>query len=147
MGMRRTRSARQRTNHRRASGFTLVEALVAIAVFGIGVAALTPMIVSQVRANNAAAIRTRAVALAQEKLEVFRALPFDDDLSDPNKDIVDLQDDSESIDFYTREWVVEDAPGPPADSDDIKRITVRVSWDLPRRTTGEVTFVTARARY
>jgi type II secretory pathway pseudopilin PulG len=136
------------THGRVSAGFTLVEALVAAAVFAVGVAALTPLVISQVRANDAASVRTRAVALAQEKLEEFRALPFDTGTS-LKPDIVHLADGEETVDgIYTRRWHKFDPPGaPPVDAADLKRLTVSVQWDLPRRTTGSVTLVTSRSRY
>lgn len=131
---------------RRPGGYTLVEVLVAAAVFALGVAALTPLIISQVRATDAAGARTQAVALAQAKLEGFRALPYDD--PDPaREDVVGLAAGSEVLappnHLYTRSWRVTDAP----DTSEIKRIAVAVEWQLPGRPPGRVVLVTSRSRY
>ncbi|MBE0618393.1 MAG: prepilin-type N-terminal cleavage/methylation domain-containing protein [Proteobacteria bacterium] len=124
----------------RRRGFTLVEALVAMAIFAIGLAALMPLVIANVRANSGAAIRTRGVALAQEKAEEIRALPYDTALAmTPGTETVEA--------IYTRAWSFPAVPPLAGDGNDLRRVAVTVNWNAGPRGSGSVTFVTTKARY
>lgn len=119
------------------TGVTLVETLVAMAVFAVGITAFAPLLVSTVRANDAAAVRGRAVGYAQEKAEELRGEPFDDlaagaDTPAPG---------------FSRQWRLLDVPAVAGDGGDLKRVCATVSWDLPGRGAGSVTLALSRARY
>jgi len=101
-----------RTTYRRCAGrltgsrqgFTLVEALVAVIIIGLGAAAIMLSAASNTRANDAGSKLTEAVLLAQELREWTLSLPFTDpdpgdqgnppgpDGSDPQEFIDDLDD-------------------------------------------------------
>lgn len=138
-----------RTDCGSADGFTLVEALVAVAVFGVGIASLMPMVVANVRANSAAAVRSQAVAVCQAKLEEFGAFTYDEVLAYPTSGSKTLNEAGEEVTggIFTYTWSIAAPPGPPEDQADMRRITAQVTWSLPSRPSGEVTFVTARTRY
>jgi hypothetical protein len=102
------------------------------------------MVVGTVRGTDAGAVRTRAVALAQGKLEELRSLPFAD-LVDPAKHIVPGGDTPTA--GYSRTWDFAQTPVLAGDSGDLQRILVRVSWNLSGRGLGEVKLMTSRARY
>ncbi|HSH70955.1 MAG TPA: type II secretion system protein [Deferrisomatales bacterium] len=127
---------------RRDRGFTLVEALVALGLFAVGMAALMPLAVTNVRANANASVRTHALALAQEEIERFRATPFSD------LPAVGATGTPAVLDaVYTRQWSVVAVPTPlTGDADDLRRIRVVVGWNLPN-STGDVTLITAKTRY
>ena len=133
---------RRRSEARRNSGFTLVEALVALGVFAVGMAALMPLAVTNVRANANASVRTHALALAQEEIERFRATTFSD------LPAVGATGTPTVLDtVYTRQWSVVGVPTPlTGDGDDLRRIRVVVGWNLPN-STGDVTLITAKTRY
>lgn len=59
-------------------GFSLVEALVAIAILAVLLAGVVPAFVSNLRVNTDSEIRTGAVAAAQTVLDRFRVLPTKD---------------------------------------------------------------------
>ena len=55
-------------------GFTLVEALIAVAILGIILAGILPSFISYSRLNTDSEFRTSAVAVAQEVMEDLRQL-------------------------------------------------------------------------
>ena len=94
--------ARQLTGSRQ--GFTLVEALVAVIIIGLGAAAIMVSAASNTRANDTGSKLTDAVFLGQELREWTLGLPFTDpdpgdqgnppgsDGSDPQDFVDDLDD-------------------------------------------------------
>lgn len=56
-----------------SSGFTLIEALVALAILGVVLGSLLPAIARSVQVNTQSEIRTGAVAAAQQELDNLRA--------------------------------------------------------------------------
>ena len=54
------------------SGFTLLEVLVALMIFGVIAASLTPMFATHAKFNSQAEIRSGAIAAAQEVLDNVR---------------------------------------------------------------------------
>jgi prepilin-type N-terminal cleavage/methylation domain-containing protein len=126
-------------NRRREAraGVTLVETVVAMAIFAVGIIFFAPLLVSTVRANDAAAVRGRAVGLAQEKAEELRLKPFDDLAAGADN----------PPGGYSREWGLLDVPDLPGDAGDLKRVFTTVSWSLPGRGAGSVTLTLSRARY
>jgi len=61
-------------------GFTLVEVLIALTIFAIGLLALASMQVTALRGNSNAQIVTDATALAEGTLEWLQSLPANDPL-------------------------------------------------------------------
>ncbi len=70
----------------KANGFTLVEVLVAIVIFIIGVAALTSMLITAIRGNTLARQESYAVSLAHDTLEDLRSISPSDYELDPRLD-------------------------------------------------------------
>lgn len=68
-------------------GFTLIEILIAITVFAIGILAVAAMQIKAIQGNSFAGGMTKATNVAQNKMEELIALPFDDlQLRDMNLD-------------------------------------------------------------
>jgi len=64
-------------------GFTLIEILIAITIFSIGILAVAVMQVSSIKGNSFANGLTEAVTLAQDKMEELMSLDYgDNDLLD-----------------------------------------------------------------
>jgi len=59
------------------AGFTLIEALLAMAIFSIGILAAASMNVATINGNATARFNSEAAVMAQERLEQLAALPFD----------------------------------------------------------------------
>lgn len=126
-----------RPGARGRAGVTLVETLVAAALFAVGLATFAPLVVATVRANDAAAARGRAVGFAQEQAEFLRTEPFD---------ALGPGADAPAVGF-TRAWGVSAPPDPGGDGGDLKRVFTTVSWNLAGRGAGAVTLTISRARY
>jgi hypothetical protein len=117
----------------------LIEVLVALAVFGVGVSAFLPALVASGRAGDAASARTQALALAQEKASEILVLPFSSAAS--------LGSGSEALSSgYERSWEPLAAFAPPGDEGHVKRFLVKVRWTRPYGS-GEVRLVASRGRY
>ena len=93
---------------RHNGGFTLMEVLIAIAVFAIGMLAVGSMQISAVNNNFAARMRTEATILGSEKMEELMSLANYNDplLSDDNTHTWPDPVDPDAI--YCIEWDVVD---------------------------------------
>ena len=101
-------------------GFTLIEALFAIAIFSIGILAVSSMQISAINNNASARMRTEATMLASEKVEELMSLA---DYNDPLLD-TDTQSDSSANNIYCLQWsAIEDTPIPST-----KTIILSVRW-------------------
>jgi general secretion pathway protein I len=95
------------------AGYSLIEILVALAIFSIAALALTSSVVNVTRAGDLSARFTQATILAQDKLEALRALV-----------IPPTGGNDTPVTGYARSWVV--LPNTPQPG--VTRITVTVSW-------------------
>ncbi|HSQ01083.1 MAG TPA: prepilin-type N-terminal cleavage/methylation domain-containing protein [Candidatus Dormibacteraeota bacterium] len=92
-------------------GFTLIEVMVAMCLFALGAAALAETLVVAQRVRASSARWGRAVALAEERLELLRA--------------GDRGDDPAPIGEFTRAWRREAFDG----GSGLDRIDVSVDWE------------------
>ena len=110
-----------RSSERRGeSGFTMIEALVALSLFGIGMLALMQLAPRASHSGNQAHMVSQAMSLAQAKVEELRALP------ETNGELAaGTHDDTADLSGYLREWTVtDDTP-----ITGMKQVTVRVSFE------------------
>ena len=120
-------SARQRS-HRRTAGSTLLEALGALGLLGVAALGLVASTVFVSRANKSSGSVAAATALAQQKLEQLRSLPFGAaDLApgaytDPAGA---MSADGSVSGPYSRSWVISAINTPRAG---LKTVTVAVAW-------------------
>ena len=96
-------------------GFTLIETLIAMAIFSIGILALGSMQLWSVKNNTTGNITTQATLLAKAKIE---------DLKNTG-DLTSLAGDTDSDGIFTREWTVTN----PLGGDKTRKIQVTVSWN------------------
>ena len=111
-------------------GFTLIEVLIAISIFAVGLLAVATMQISAINVNSTAGRITTRMTWAQDKIEELMALPYSDpwieDLGDPSSgtDTADNPHQETTPDgVYTISWTVtDDRPIP-----NTKLITVSVT--------------------
>ncbi len=95
-------------------GFTLIEILIAMTIFAIGILAVTSMQIMALQTNARASRSTEAFAVATDKMEELIRTNYDD---------IDSSTDPEVDGEYTTTWnVTED------NNAEFKTITVTVSW-------------------
>ena len=84
---------------KKQQGYTLVEILIAITTLACGLMALASMQVAAIRTNNIASGISRAVTLAQAKVEELMNLPYSHtDLRDADRDGTDQDTDDDGAD-------------------------------------------------
>ncbi len=109
-----------------SNGFTLIEVLIAVAIFAIGILALTSLQAVYIGGNSSARMQTEATTLAAQWLERLKILPYAhddlDSVGNPHRQIVGA---------YRIEWNVAD--NSPINEVKTIRITVRPasSWGRP----------------
>jgi prepilin-type N-terminal cleavage/methylation domain-containing protein len=101
-------------------GFTLIETLVAVAIFSIGILAVGSMQLSAINNNASARMRTEATILASEKIEELMSL---EDYNNPLLG-TDTQSAASANNIYCLEWsAIVDTP-----ILNTKTITLSVRW-------------------
>jgi type IV pilus assembly protein PilV len=96
-------------------GFSLIEAMIAIAIFSIGILAVGSMQLWNSKNNSTGNFTTQATMLARQKIEELKTVT----------DITALASDSDAISIYTREWNVTNPHG----NSTSRQLTVTVSWN------------------
>jgi type IV pilus assembly protein PilV len=116
-------------------GFTLVEVVVAMLVFTVGIVALAQLMAVTMRMQAHGRNQTSAVRLAQDKFDQLMSLNFDTSAevqitgSDSLSANVENYFDTD-VTGYTRRWLIE--AGPDANPD-LRQITIRVIPDVQDR--------------
>ncbi len=107
------------------AGFTLLEVLIAISIFAVGVLAVATMQVSAIRSNRLGNEVTQATALAQVQIEALKGADINSaalapgHYSDPNNP---LDETGVSGGIFSRSWDIAD------NSAFSRRVTVTVRW-------------------
>jgi type IV pilus assembly protein PilV len=150
-------------------GFTLIEIMIAMVIFVVGILSVAAMQTGATKGNNTANRSTRAFTWASDRMEVLMSLPYDD----PNPDDLDPGEHSEDNGDFTQAsdgidndydgqidevgesgvvrimWTVTvndgitGAPPPPPNT---KSIAVTVSWQTPMGKQKSLTLNTIRAQ-
>ncbi|MBF0589479.1 MAG: prepilin-type N-terminal cleavage/methylation domain-containing protein [Magnetococcales bacterium] len=111
--------------NRKESGFTLLEILIAMLIFSIGLLAMARLQMEMTRGNAASKRITTATLLAEDKIEELKASGFgtliNNTYTDPNNPVTPL---GSSGGLYTRTWTIADYEGVTT----MKQITVTITW-------------------
>jgi len=98
-----TRDAKKSDQKDTADGFTLIEVLIAMAIFAIGILAVASMQIKAINGNTSAKIQTAETRLAAERMERLVGLPYD------HEDLNQLNNPHQGVDdIYTIVWNVTD---------------------------------------
>jgi type IV pilus assembly protein PilV len=73
-------------------GFTLMEVLIALAIFAIGILGVAKMQLSAISGNSSSRGWTEAATIGQQQMEILMSLPYDDPL------LLDTQNDGTNQD-------------------------------------------------
>lgn len=118
---------------RGCQGFTLVEVLIALAIFSLGILAVGAMQITSTNTNTGARIHTEESTWVVDQIERMTALSYDDAVLDAGTQSV-VQGP------YTISWtVVDDSPAAGA-----KRIAVTATGAHPRARPITIDFIKAR---
>ena len=118
-----------------ASGFTLIETMIALAILAFGILTIAAMQLSGIRGNAFAADLSEATAVSQREVETLLSIPYTA-LANGNDTVTGSRGT-----VFTRTWTV---TSPTAD---IRVITVVSTWnDRTMPTPRSVTLTTVRAR-
>lgn len=113
-------------NNINQSGFTLIEILIALAIFSIAILAIVGLQATVIKGNIGSRSITSAIFLAESRLEAFRAAGFTSltngtDINDPNNP---LDSEGQAGGIFNRSWTITDYTIP-----NTKRITVTITWN------------------
>jgi prepilin-type N-terminal cleavage/methylation domain-containing protein len=86
-------------------GFTLIEVLIAISIFAIGLLAVAAMQTSAIRGTFSAGRLTEVNTWGMDKLEELMGLPYTDPLLDP---VGNTHQDPPNADGFTVRWNITD---------------------------------------
>jgi prepilin-type N-terminal cleavage/methylation domain-containing protein len=123
-----------------SAGFTMVEVLIALAIFSIGILAVFAMQTTAINQNAAARMQSEATGVAVHTMERLAIAPFDhDDLSTAPEDNPHQQD----IGSYRVEWrVTTPALGDPVyDGIPVKMIALTVASNNPNARPVSLSFI------
>ena len=107
-----------------SNGFTLIEVLIAMAIFSIGILAVASMQLWNVKNNTTGNITTLATLLARDQMEQLKNVADVTTLAsgtDPNNPV---DENGNAGGIFTRSWVITNPLGGSA----TRQIQVTVSW-------------------
>lgn len=114
----------------RERGFTLIEIIVAISLFSIGLLAVASMQVSAIRGNNLAGGVTEATSWVSDLMEKLMILPYDHaNLVDTDSDGTNQDPDGDGIDNDGGDFGLDDVTAVTADHQ-VSRGKYTVYWNI-----------------
>jgi type IV pilus assembly protein PilV len=125
-----------------SAGFTLIEVLMALAIFTIGILAIGTLQLAAIKGDSKARFSTEAAVLAQDTLEKLIALRLDPNAAQlPPEFRSDLNNDpsrpfQDSTGKYTVDWIVSPLHNP---IENAVTIDMTVTW-LERGNTRHITY-------
>ena len=113
-------------NKNSSSGFTLLEALIAIVILSVGLLGVATLAASIIGSNQFAGQFSAATTLARDRVEELKNMTYASITPDTTTTETGLDEDGGAGGFYTRTTVVADNTGHTGWKD----VTVTVSWTL-----------------
>ena len=108
-------------------GFTLVEFLIATVILSVGLLALINLQWMAIRGNSDSKEMTRAIFLAETKMEQLKNTPYASltigTTQDPNNP---MNGQGQSGGIFSRSWTIQNYAG----SNFMKQVTVVINWTL-----------------
>ena len=117
-------------------GFTILEVMIAMAIFAIGILGVAKLQIKSTTGNTTARTITEATTFAVDRVERLISLPYSNSALDQNTAATPFYTDPTPIigfssgETYTRRWVITDN-NPIANT---KQITMTVTWNDQGRT-------------
>ena len=112
--------------HKKQSGFTLIEVMIALVILAAGLLALATMQIVSIRSNAFSSEMTYSTMLAQQRLEILKNLDFDDGALAAGNHALPQQIIGDKGIPYSVSWDVVDT------ATDMKTIDLTVQWQSPR---------------
>lgn len=109
------------------AGFTLIEVLIGISIFAIGLLAVARLQMLSVRNTTVGNLTSQATMLANQKMEEVKMTPFDDLVA--NEVESDIDGDGNAGGIFTRTTTIAAVTGTPAWSTDVREVQVQVQWN------------------
>jgi len=104
-------------------GFTLIEVLMAMTIFSVGILAVASLQISAVQNNGRGNLITQATMLAQEKMESLKSTADITALTDGSDTNIDHYGDSGGI--FDRLWTISN----PLGGSSSRQIEIAVQWN------------------
>jgi type IV pilus modification protein PilV len=116
-------------------GFTLMEVLIAVAIFSIGILGVVALQSGSIRGNTSARGVTDIAVIASDCLEMLRSLPYNDPALDADVGVFNLAQDDDDVDNDYDGFIDEANEAGPI----TVQYTVTGDWPLERTKTVVVT--------
>ncbi len=113
-------------------GFTLIEVLIAVAIFAIGILAIAGLQIRSINMNAAARMQSEATTVAVDIMERLMSLPYEHPQLDESSGVQQSQ-----VGVYTAFWQITDE----APVSWCKTITVWVTADNPNAKEVRINFI------
>ncbi len=108
-------------------GFTMVEFLIAAVILSFGLLALINLQLTSIRGNSDSKEMTRAIFLAENRMEQLKNTPFASLVIGTTQDTNNpMNGQGQSGGIFSRSWTIQNHAG----SSFMKQITVIVNWTL-----------------
>ena len=126
---------KEKLKQNNSNGFSLLEVMIALAIFAIGILALGNLQVQSTNYNSSAREFTDAVLVGQNQMEQLMAVPFTDAslTGDPTMGVQGVMisngipiNSNGSIAIYTAQWIVTDRDLNGNGTVDYKEVALRV---------------------
>ena len=118
-------------------GYSLIEVMIAIAIFAIGFLAIASLQIAASKTNRASSEYTQATTIATDRMERLMSLPYGDDDLDPDPAANPHPDPPDDVQGkYNIQWVVTETDLNADGTNDAKIVNMTVTWDRLESSSG-----------